>query len=642
MDSYHHQQYNNIVYNNSSNLGSQLPPTDELLLQNSQSAKDVQYNTTSESIIASNITTNVQHVSYQQNQSQPMVIQQQQIENIQTSESFNQYIQPNQQEYQANTSIPTENPTFKTEQFKTETDYCESIEENEATHSVVLSVNENIQTIENGAQTISTPLNVECDRDVADSVTTPSMNVETNTNTEPESNKAKENEIDPNQCRVCLDKENLVNIFTSENNSRICDLITNICTTVKIVVNDYLPHYICANCLEKVKIASEFKAACETTDRELRKKLKRGKNKIRSGNSRYLLVDCELSSDSDVADQKNEDDEFKLSDAVVDSDSDASFTLEKKKKKSSHKSKKKSHHKKTDIGEATTKSFKNKSKSIRTSNRIQPPQVTIPIDVVYVEAARLVNRETAANKNDDDDDDSDSAPLSSRRSKRSSQNIKSKSSKKTSKSKPPGPKSATISLSSSSSSKVPHKKRKHVSTAEISSDETASKKSSGSTPSSAQRERKERPCDLCDLVFTSWQSLKDHRKAHKGEKPLVCHICNRPFKQRVSLDAHVRKHMEDETRMCKQCNNKQFASRLELRKHQQTVHEAEFTFECDKCKRIFTSEARLNTHKDGKCPGFDTSQRKKPEVEVSANLGRDLFKCVAPVTSTYWSDDFSE
>lgn len=40
-----------------------------------------------------------------------------------------------------------------------------------------------------------------------------------------------------------------------------------------------------------------------------------------------------------------------------------------------------------------------------------------------------------------------------------------------------------------------------------------------------------------------------------------------------------------------------------------------------------------STQSDGK--------KKKPDVEPQ-NLGKDLFKCVAPLTSTYWSDSFSD
>lgn len=713
MDSYHHHHhhmmdtdYGNIVYSGA--LANQLPPTDEMLLQNSQSVgKDIQYNATRESIIASNISVNahhMQHIVYHQQQQQQQPEQQQQppppaqpmdmeqMENGQPPETFTQYMPapvdnvPVVHEHQAIVEQPDHHiETFKTEPFKTETDLGESNDamvtddhEMPTTSSEIQSDVPEIVPPVDGEPMI--PTNEQVDSVVDETATLPtdesavastsvdtaevvdeSATVATAVDAAAVTPSTKDNEIDPNQCRVCLAKDDLTNIFSYEDRTRICDLITAICTQVKILTKDYLPQYICAGCLAKVRIATEFKNACETTDKELRKKLKRGKNKIRGGSSRYLLVDCELSSDS-ADDKKNEDDEFHLSE-VADSDSDVSFKIggsgKRKKttkpKKKSQRSKKSEvkESKRDDYGRSSSKKKKSlSSRSTRTSNRIQAPPVTIPIDVVYVEAARIINRDIDnAPADDDDDDDSDDAvPLSSRRTRRSNADTtpKPKSLKKKAapastvaiKSKP-GPKSskkdadALADASSASSSKVPHKKRKHISTAEMSSDDNTSKKGTPST------QRKERPCDLCDQIFTSWQSLKDHKKTHVGEKPLVCHICNRPFKQRVSLDAHVRKHMEDETRMCKPCD-KQFASRLELRKHQQTVHEADFTFECDKCKRTFTSEARLNTHKDGKCPGFDTTQRKKPEVEVSANLGRDLFKCVAPITSTYWSDDFSE
>lgn len=683
MDSYHHHHhhmmetdYGNIVYTGAL-ANNQLPPTDEMLLQNTQTVgKEIQYNATRESIIASNISTNahhMQHIVYHHQQQpeeqppppvQPMEIQQ--MENGQPPQSFTQYIPAPTADnvtvvHQHQVIVEQSGDrieTFKTEPFKTETDLGESNdamptdehEQEAATTSLEIEAamsndmppadGEPIPTTEEACSVDGmAPLPTDDAAVASTSVETAAITVSAPMATPAVTTSTKEPEIDPNQCRICLAKDDLTNIFGFEDKNRICDLITAICTQVKIINKDYLPHYICASCLAKVRIATEFKNACESTDKELRKKLNRSKNKIRGGSSRYLLVDCELSSDSDD-DKKNEDDEFKLSEVAY-SDSDVSFKISgtaKRKKTSRPKRKSQRGAKKSDVNESNDYGRKS-SRSTRTSTRIQAPSVTIPIDVVYVEAARIINRDIDNALDDDDDDSDDAMPLASRRPRKpkpKSAKKKAGASSSSNKSKP-GPKSSKkddTATAAASSSKVPHKKRKHISAAEMSSDDNASK----STPSS---QRKERPCDLCDQIFTSWQSLKDHKKTHVGEKPLVCHICNRPFKQRVSLDAHVRKHMEDETRMCKPCD-KQFASRLELRKHQQSVHEADFTFECDKCKRTFTSEARLNTHKDGKCPGFDTTQRKKPEVEVSANLGRDLFKCVAPITSTYWSDDFSE
>lgn len=424
----------------------------------------------------------------------------------------------------------------------------------------------------------------------------------------------KENEVDQNQCRVCLSKDNLINIFSFENKSRICDIIMTICTTVKIIEKDYLPHYICPECLDKLKIAAEFKLQCETTDTELRKKLKRSKNKVRGG-GRFLLIDCEMSSGSEVDDNKD-DDEFQISDVVEsDPDSDASFKIGKRK---STRVKKKSPPKRKAQSRVRTPSAKAKasasvsSASKRSSRTVDKPSAEtkrIKHDVVYIEALPEIS--------DDDDDDKNASKGRARRSNAVYNTPKSKS--------------ASNQPSSSKTSKIPHKKRA-IDMPESDDEDSKTTKESAKT--------REHVCSTCNKMFPSWNALKEHRKTHTGET-FACNICKKPFKQRASLDAHIQKHKEDESRTCKPCN-KPFASKLELRKHQQSMHEDQCTFECNTCKRTFTAKARLDKHKEGKCPGFDTSTKKKSEIEVSSQLGRDLFKCVAPLTTTYWSDSFSE
>ncbi|KAJ6644547.1 Zinc finger and SCAN domain-containing protein 12 [Pseudolycoriella hygida] len=429
-----------------------------------------------------------------------------------------------------------------------------------------------------------------------------------------ESTSKKDNEVDQNQCRVCLSKDNLINIFSYESKSRICDVIMNICT-VKIIEKDFLPHYICAECLDKLKIASEFKLKCETTDTELRKKLKRSKNKVR-GSGRFLLIDCEMSSGSEVDDNKD-DDEFQISDVVEsDPDSDASFKIGKRK---SSRVKKKSPPKRKAQSRIRTPSAKAKAvsstssaskRSTKSAEKPAPETKRIKHDVVYIEALPELS-----------DDEEEVKDVPKGRARRSNTTYST-----------PKPKPSPNQPSSSKTSKIPHKKRAIVET--IVSDDDDPK------PVKEPVKPREHICSTCNKTLPSWNALKEHRKSHSGET-FACNICNKPFKQRVSLDAHIQKHKEDESRTCKPCN-KPFASKLELRKHQQAMHESQFDFECNTCKRKFTAKARLDKHKEGKCPGFDTSTKKKSEVEVSSHLGRDLFKCVAPLTTTYWSDSFSE
>lgn len=598
MESYNHMMdadYGNIVYGSGiPNQMHQNLPTEELIMNNPDvSVKDAEY-PSRETIIASNLPSGPVDGVYPENTN---------LDN--GEENMNEIVEINQFINSTSEKVVPEDIADTEQQIQ-------PIEEAVPMDSPTLDASTEQSTepqsddvLETFAPEAGTTTSLEIEPTTAENVDAVAP-VDTGTK--------KENEVDQNQCRVCLSKDNLVNIFAFENKSRICDIIMTICTTVKIIEKDYLPHYICSECLDKLKIAAEFKSKCETTDTELRKKLKRSKNKVR-GSGRFLLIDCEMSSGSEIDDNKD-DDEFQISDVVEsDPDSDASFKIGKRK---STRVKKKSPPKRKAQSRNRTPSAKSKASSSVSSGSKRTSKSTektvletkrIKHDVVYIEALPELS---------DDDDEGNDAPKGRARRSNALYNT-------------PKSKSATNQPSSSKTSKIPHKKR---AIDMIESDDEDSKTSKGSV------KPREHICSTCNKILPSWNALKEHRKTHSGET-FACNICNKPFKQRASLDAHIQKHKEDESRTCKPCN-KPFASKLELRKHQQSMHEDQFTFECNTCKRTFTAKARLDKHKEGKCPGFDTSTKKKSEVEVSSHLGRDLFKCVAPLTTTYWSDSFSE
>lgn len=149
---------------------------------------------------------------------------------------------------------------------------------------------------------------------------------------------AVEEEIDKNQCRICLAKDNLVDIykFDEDKKLQICDLVTKLCPSLRINTRDYLPQFVCNACEDRLNKAYELKLQCEATDRELRTKLPRRKRKARSV-TEFVMIDCnELSSGSEDDDDKDQDDdEFHLSEVVSSSselDSEVSSEEEMKKR----------------------------------------------------------------------------------------------------------------------------------------------------------------------------------------------------------------------------------------------------------------------------------------------------------------------
>lgn len=167
----------------------------------------------------------------------------------------------------------------------------------------------------------------------------------------------------------------------------------------------------------------------------------------------------------------------------------------------------------------------------------------------------------------------------------------------------------------------------------------------GNESSKSSKASKPTQCVYCDQTFPSLVALREHKKSHIGEKPFKCEICDRTFKFIGSFKTHQEKHKVPDDLMCTQCN-KRYPNKTELRRHMVDVHDEPVAkYICAKCKRAFTSEKRLERHKEANCPGVETPQgkEKKPKPEPdSIALGRDLFKCVAPLTTTYWSDSFSD
>lgn len=406
-------------------------------------------------------------------------------------------------------------------------------------------------------------------------------------------NSRKEEELDKNQCRVCTSKENLIDIFSPLEDSVISDKIQLICRTVKILERDFLPHFICNSCVDKLKIALEFKATCENTDRELRQKLKRSKNKVRR-NTEFVIIDADVFSDSNSEEKKRSDDEeFHLSDVIEShSDSDSSYKGAEKPKKY----KKRGRQPGTTTGQRrgrrprndvvfiaaqtsdveetpeTKRKFRGKSLQCQTCQEV----FASPASLSKHSCEKPIKQEERDVLNDDDEDDEEDKPLSKRL--------------KSNRTKQPEP--------------VVHE------------------------------------CKFCRQTFKNLTELKRHKNAeHRGEKPYLCRLCNKTFKLAQSLNGHLLRHENQESNIsCAQCW-KYFPNKKELRKHEMTAHAVTFT--CEKCKRNFTSQTRLNNHRHQTCPGVVVAPKKRQEVEASV-VGRDLFKCVAPMTSTYWSDSFSD
>lgn len=352
-------------------------------------------------------------------------------------------------------------------------------------------------------------------------------------------------------CRVCTAKDGLSDIFEFENDLRICDIIIKLCPAVKITERDHLPHKICKGCVEKVKIAHEFRITCENTDKELRKTLKRSYNKSRRTTD-FVIVNCPMSDGEDDDDEPQDDDEYKVSQSEVESEpvtSDDSFEPSKKIKKTP-------------------------------------------------------KRRGRRPKNDSSGAGSGTEVVKRKRGRQPGFSPKSASiTPKRGPGRPPGrpgrpPKSAS----------------KSPGLANVVYIEAPDGSSSESDDDKPIRPRKTHDCNKCDETFTTGVELKEHLLTHKGDL-FPCTKCDKTFKSKVYLSNHLERHDQDDKK------------REEKIKAKQAKKEAKRQMEIQKRPKYSS--------------GGSAEKRKKLEPSP-ANSGRDLFKCVAPLTSTYWSDSFSD
>ncbi|KAL7050511.1 hypothetical protein ACKWTF_004105 [Chironomus riparius] len=163
--------------------------------------------------------------------------------------------------------------------------------------------------------------------------------------------------------------------------------------------------------------------------------------------------------------------------------------------------------------------------------------------------------------------------------------------------------------------------------------------------SSDEKNKKREKCRDCNKIFGSKTNLKLHRKnAHQPkeeEAPFKCHVCGRCFKYSINLTSHMQIHKDSYT--CDECG-RVFATKTDVKKHALNLHKCSLSYECNKCRRLYCSVKRYQKHRES-CSEHHASNAKKKLMrarEEVTSTGRDLFKTVAPVTTTYWSDSFSD
>lgn len=174
---------------------------------------------------------------------------------------------------------------------------------------------------------------------------------------------------------------------------------------------------------------------------------------------------------------------------------------------------------------------------------------------------------------------------------------------------------------------------------------------SSSTPSVGPFE-----CNQCDLTFSRKQSYVLHRKTHERTEH-TCQICGKKFKVEWAYKTHLERHDQERASFrCELCSQV-FRLRAELKRHMAVKHDEHgFIYECKRCQRTFLTQQRLQRHQSigcqrqseenrssqGRRDGYSHGNSGKRRSDGHHGQGRDLFKSVAPLTTTYWSDSFSD
>ena len=98
---------------------------------------------------------------------------------------------------------------------------------------------------------------------------------------------------------------------------------------------------------------------------------------------------------------------------------------------------------------------------------------------------------------------------------------------------------------------------------------------------------------VCDKIFLSERSLKNHNKSHRDDKALRCTFCNHKAKLRVDLTRHMKLHNEHRQFHCTFCD---FQAKLKhhLTKHTK-VHNADKQFHCQLCNYQSKSHMKIHT-----------------------------------------------
>nr|XP_019530107.2 zinc finger and SCAN domain-containing protein 2-like [Aedes albopictus] len=105
-------------------------------------------------------------------------------------------------------------------------------------------------------------------------------------------------------------------------------------------------------------------------------------------------------------------------------------------------------------------------------------------------------------------------------------------------------------------------------------------------------------CPLCSKGFTQGGSLKQHLLIHQNLRPYVCTACGQAFTQAKSLTFHMRRHTNEKPFVCPHCSYA-FRQKDGLKRHLMVKHTETDArqFDCDQCGKAFKTRYALSMHR---------------------------------------------
>ena len=104
-------------------------------------------------------------------------------------------------------------------------------------------------------------------------------------------------------------------------------------------------------------------------------------------------------------------------------------------------------------------------------------------------------------------------------------------------------------------------------------------------------------CPKCPSYYSWYKgNLEKHVSAvHEGQKNYQCQLCKKKFSSKQNLKYHMDRHEGKRDHRCQICD-KTFTQQANLKYHLEAVHQGKKGYPCNICQKEFSTKAYLKVH----------------------------------------------